>query len=137
MLEICHDSPFVNVKPLVWDKTVMGMGYHYRAQHEYIIMLDKEKNRRLNDLGVADILSYKAPSHKERICPTQKPLALFRKLVEQSSDAGELVLDPFIGGGTTAMACEELGRDWIGYEIDPLMFEKAQHRMNQKQPRLV
>ncbi len=48
--------------------------------------------------------------------PTQKPLKLFKRLIEMASKSGELILDPFIGSGTTAIASEELGRKWIGID---------------------
>lgn len=51
--------------------------------------------------------------------PTIKPLPIIRNLVENSSRQGQLVLDPFMGSGTTAVACKELERNFIGFEINP------------------
>src|SRR3954468_14148156 len=51
--------------------------------------------------------------------PTQKPLELVRRLVAAASRAGGLVVDPFAGSGTTFVACEALGRRWLGCELDP------------------
>ena len=51
--------------------------------------------------------------------PTIKPLPIIRNLVENSSREGALVLDPFMGSGTTAVACKELNRNFIGFEINP------------------
>ena len=51
--------------------------------------------------------------------PTQKPLELVRRLVAAATSAGALVVDPFAGSGTTLVACEALGRRWLGCEIDP------------------
>jgi site-specific DNA-methyltransferase (adenine-specific) len=50
--------------------------------------------------------------------PTQKPLELVRRLVAAASQPGDLVIDPFAGSGTTLVACEALGRRWLGCEID-------------------
>lgn len=50
--------------------------------------------------------------------PTQKPLELVRRLVAAAAGPGELVVDPFAGSGTTFVACEALGRRWLGCEID-------------------
>ena len=55
----------------------------------------------------------------KQIHPTQKPLSLMRDLLGDFSDPGELVCDPFAGSGTTAVACKELGRRFVGWEIDP------------------
>lgn len=51
--------------------------------------------------------------------PTQKPLELVRRLVGAATRRGDLVVDPFAGSGTTFVACEALGRRWLGCEIDP------------------
>ncbi|PQJ95433.1 hypothetical protein CXB77_14600 [Chromatium okenii] len=54
---------------------------------------------------------------KERIgYPTQKPLALLRRIIEMASNEGDMVLDPFMGGGTTVTAAAELKRHWIGID---------------------
>ena len=51
--------------------------------------------------------------------PTQKPLELVRRLVAAATRPGAVVVDPFGGSGTTYVACEALGRRWLGCEIDP------------------
>ena len=57
---------------------------------------------------------------KERIgWPTQKPLALYRRIIEASSNPGDLVLDPFAGCATTCVAAEQLGRHWVGIDLSP------------------
>ena len=59
-----------------------------------------------------------APSAKERVgYPTQKPLALLRRVIAASSNEGDVVLDPFCGCATACIAAEELGRQWIGIDI--------------------
>lgn len=62
--------------------------------------------------------------------PTQKPLKLFRRLVEMSTKEGDLIVDPFIGSGTTAIASEELGRRWIGIDNNHEYIEIANKRLN-------
>ena len=51
--------------------------------------------------------------------PTQKPLALYRRIIEASSNPGDMVLDPFCGCATTCVAAEQLGRQWIGIDLSP------------------
>jgi site-specific DNA-methyltransferase (adenine-specific) len=65
--------------------------------------------------------------------PTEKPLALMRELVGLFSNAGELVLDPFMGSGTTGAACARLGRRFIGIEINPRYFDIACRRIEEAQ----
>ncbi len=61
--------------------------------------------------------------------PTQKPLALLRRLISASSDLGDVVLDPFCGCATACIAAEELGRDWVGIDISPKAAQLVQRRM--------
>lgn len=61
--------------------------------------------------------------------PTVKPLNIIRNLVENSSKEGYLVLDPFSGSGTTAVACKELGRNFIGFEINKDYAEASLNRL--------
>jgi len=63
--------------------------------------------------------------------PTQKPLKLLEILVELTSNKNELILDPFLGGGTTAVACEKLNRRWIGIEIDDEYCEISKNRIKE------
>lgn len=67
---------------------------------------------------------------KERtIHRTQKPLKVCIPYIEISSNEGDLVLDPFMGSGTTAVACKMLKRNFIGFEINPLYCEIANQRL--------
>lgn len=61
--------------------------------------------------------------------PTQKPEELLRKLVLASSVVGETVLDPFSGSGTTAVVCEQLGRNWLACDLEPQYNSWAAHRL--------
>lgn len=61
--------------------------------------------------------------------PTVKPLPIIKTLVENSSKPGYLVLDPFMGSGTTAVACKELGRSFIGFEINNDYCEASLNRL--------
>jgi site-specific DNA-methyltransferase (adenine-specific) len=102
-------------KPLVWDKRTIGMGYHYRARYEFILFFEKGK-RRLHDLGVADIIE------EPRIrggYPAEKPWKVSKVLIEQSSNPGEVVADPFMGSGSVGVASLELGRKFIGTDLNP------------------
>ena len=97
-------------KPLVWDKKTIGMGYHYRARYEFILFFEKGK-RRLNDLGIADVIS--AP-RIHRGYPAEKPPAVSEVFIRQSSAPGELVADPFMGSGSVGVAALTAGRRFCG-----------------------
>ncbi|WP_217529064.1 DNA-methyltransferase [Vibrio metschnikovii] len=112
-------------KPIVWDKVTIGMGYHYRSRHEYILFFEKGK-RKLNDLGVPDILQSK---RVYRGYPTEKPVDLLEVLISQSSTEDELVMDPFFGSGSTLVAAKKLNRNYIGCDISDTAHEHFQGRV--------
>ena len=67
---------------------------------------------------------------KEKIHPTQKPVALMEYLVKTYTNEGDTVLDNCMGSGTTGVACKNLNRNFIGIEQDPSYFEIAKNRIN-------
>jgi site-specific DNA-methyltransferase (adenine-specific) len=120
---IAEAAGFTYWKRVIWDKVKIGMGYHYRGQHENILFFEKG-SRKLNDLGVSDVLRF------ERVqggYPTEKPVALLEVLIRQSTEPGELVVDPFMGSGSTGRAAVRLGRSFLGGDIAPAALELA-HR---------
>ena len=115
-------------KTLVWDKMAMGMGYHYRAQTERVMFLEKGR-RQLANLGVPDIIRAKR-LRGDGVYPTEKPVELLTTLIEQSSDKGELVLDPFMGSGSTGRSALLVGRRFLGGDVEPRSLEMAGAAMN-------
>ena len=76
-----------------------------------------------SDIGII------AGNSRERVgYPTQKPLALLKRIVAASSNPGELVLDPFCGCGTAVVAAHNLGRRWIGIDISPTAIDIVRQR---------
>lgn len=73
---------------------------------------------------------------KERFHPTQKPVKLIRQIIEDYTHEGDTVLDPFMGSGTTGVACVQTGRNFIGIEIDPTYFAIAERRIREAQMQL-
>ncbi|MDQ1685736.1 MAG: hypothetical protein QOC82_2473 [Frankiaceae bacterium] len=70
------------------------------------------------------------PMARERLgYPTQKPEALLERIIEQSSDKGDVVLDPFCGCGTTIAVAQRLGRQWVGIDISPTAVNLVQRRL--------
>ncbi len=68
-----------------------------------------------------------------RFHPTQKPLKLIERLVLASSNEGDIVLDPFMGSGTTAEACQNYNREYIGFEIDEKYYNESLERIRRTQ----
>lgn len=69
--------------------------------------------------------------------PSPKPLDYMLKLIERVTNLGDIVLDPFMGSGTTGMACMKLGRNFIGIEKEPKYFEIAKRRIEQAAAQLL
>jgi site-specific DNA-methyltransferase (adenine-specific) len=114
-------------KPLVWDKATIGMGYHYRARYEFILFFEKGK-RRLNDLGIADIIS--VPRIRGGY-PAEKPAEVADVLIRQSSEPGNLVVDPFMGSGSVGIAALRLGRRFLGNDLNPEAVRIAAQRLRE------
>ena len=114
-------------KPLVWDKRTIGMGYHYRARYEFILFFEKGK-RRLNDLGIADVIS--VPRIRGGY-PAEKPPEVAAVLIGQSSQPGDVVADPFMGSGSVGVAAVRAGRRFLGNDLNPEAVRIAAQRMSE------
>jgi len=82
----------------------------------------KDKNIRLSGKNPSNVWKFDSLvwNHPERVKhPTQKPLNLIKRMILVSSNKRDIILDPFMGSGTTALACKELNRRYIGFEKDP------------------
>jgi site-specific DNA-methyltransferase (adenine-specific) len=79
--------------------------------------------------NILRVPSLKGQSKEKCGHPSQKPLALIEKLVLCSTDAGDMVLDPFLGSGTTALAAQQHGRQWLGIEKDAGYLQIARKRL--------
>lgn len=83
-------------------------------------------------------LVYPIVSGKEKTKhPTQKPIALFNELILRHSNENEVILDPFMGSGTTAIACMNTKRNFIGFETDEEYFNKSLQRIENNVIQLV
>ncbi len=71
---------------------------------------------------------YSNPEREDH--PTQKPEALLERIIRASSNQNDLVLDPFVGSGTTCRVAKALGRKWLGIDINPEYIEMSQHRLD-------
>ncbi len=114
-------------KPLVWDKVHPGLGYHWRACHEYVVLLKKGRAR-LRNRAPGDVFHVPRLMGKGHY-PTEKPLPLIRAIVENSSDENDTVLDPFCGSGVVGAACYELGRHGILLDIEERAVEWSKRRL--------
>jgi site-specific DNA-methyltransferase (adenine-specific) len=99
------------------------------------IMHNPNIKKSWNGGGHAGIWRYSVEFGKKEH-PTQKPLSLIRHLVSDFTNPGDTILDPFMGSGTTGVACIQTGRNFIGIERERKYFEIAERRISQAQPPL-
>lgn len=134
ILNTATECGFHFIKSLIWNKGNKIMGQFYMSQFEYILFFRKGKGKKINKCGTSDILS--VPNKKTKgedgknIHDTEKPVELMKILIENSSQENELVLDPFVGVGATAIACKDLNREYIGIELDEKYYNIACNRID-------
>jgi len=113
---------------LVWNKGRIGMGREFRKSFELILHLWYPDTPLFSDgKGRADVLNIK-PVGDERQHPAEKPVDLVKELL---AVCGDLILDPFVGSGTTLRAAKDLGRRCIGIEIEEKWVAVAAERLRQ------
>ena len=119
----------LSTRLIIWEKTNPSPmnGQHIWLSGVECCVYGKFKNATYNGHCNNTVLRY--PCGKNKLHPTQKPLDLITKLILQSSNEGDLVLDPFMGSGTTAIACINTGRNFIGFEINKHYCDIANERI--------
>ena len=80
--------------------------------------------------GNAKVFDYSAIGQEGRFHPTQKPIALYKWILQNYAKPGDIILDTHVGSASSLIACEELGFDYVGFEIDPEYYQKATQRIN-------
>ena len=115
---------------LIWIKnnwTAGDLKGAYAKQTEFIIYAVKGRHL-LNGRRDSDVLKYNRVSGKKQVHQNQKPVDLLEYLIKKSSTKGDTVLDCFMGSGSTGVACNKLGRKFIGIELDAETYELAKKR---------
>jgi DNA modification methylase len=124
----------------VWSKTNAGMGSFYRSQHELVFVFRNGREAHLNNVQLGrfgrsrtNVWTYpgvngfarKGTENLLALHPTVKPIALVADAILDCTKRDDIVLDPFIGSGTTILAAERTGRRCFGIEIDPIYVDTA------------
>lgn len=116
---------------LVWAKNAWTRGDlkgNYGYQDEEILYAHKGRRHLFGKRG-GTILSFAKVATQKMRHPTEKPVELLKHLIEHSTQPGEMVLDMFAGVGSTCVAAKELGRRYIGIELEPTWFKIAEERL--------
>ncbi|EKS31804.1 site-specific DNA-methyltransferase [Afipia clevelandensis] len=140
---VAGEQAFTELKNIIaWVKSNAGQGSFYRSQHELILVFKNGTGRHQNNIELgkhgrsrSNVWQYAGVNsfRKDRLAeltvhPTVKPVALVADAMRDCSSRGDVVLDPFMGSGTTILAAEKVGRKAYGAEIDPLYVDVAIRR---------
>jgi DNA modification methylase len=124
---------WVQDNPIIWVKdnhTMCDFAQQYPNKHEYIWFfktnLKGQSKRKLREC-IPDVIE--VPRENVTTHPAEKPTALLKRLIENSTDPGELVLDPFMGAGSTLVAAVECKRSAVGIELDEKWADIARSRL--------
>jgi DNA modification methylase len=144
--EILAAARGAGLEPLnlcVWAKPNGGMGTFYRSSHELVFVLKNGQAPHLNNVQLgrfgrnrSNVWNYpgansfrrKKGSPRLDLHPTAKPIALVADAILDCTERGDIVLDPFVGSGTTIVAAERTGRRCYGIELDPRYVDTAIRR---------
>lgn len=118
---------------IVWDIEWMKAGNYYRPRHELIMFATKGKSNCVVPRTEADVWQIRCVNYtnSNKRHQSEKPVELMERMILNSSQEGDIVLDPFLGSGTTAVAAITLSREAIGFELDEKYFTVAQKRIDE------
>lgn len=121
-----------NIKNMiVWvknNRTVGDLQAAYAKQYELILYVNKGR-RFINGTRLTDVWEFPRVAGSKQLHQNQKPVELIKQCIEKSSDPGDIVFDGFMGSGTTAIACIDTDRHYIGYELDHDYYKVANNRI--------
>lgn len=129
MLNEATKSGFKVHNILVWEKNNCTPSQYYMKNCEYVIFLRKGKAKWINNIGDSKTVHKFNNIIGAKIHPTEKPVGLIEFYVKNSSNPNDVVLDPFMGSGTTGVACVNTNRNFIGMELDEKYFKIAKERI--------
>ena len=127
-LNIINSVGFKLHNLLVWNKNNTTPNRWYMKNCEYVIFARKGFAKSINNPSSQTVHNFDNIIGNKKH-PTEKPVDLMKLYVENSSQVGDTVLDPFMGSGSTGVACKELGRNFIGVELDKHYFDIATKRV--------
>jgi site-specific DNA-methyltransferase (adenine-specific) len=119
---------------VIWDKINPGLGWRYRRQHEMVMIAHRTGGKLAwneERPPISNIIKMSPP--RERFHPNEKPVDLIIEFICLHTNPGDIILDPFMGSGSTAVAAIRAGRRFIGFEIDEIYFRIARKRIEAEQ----
>ena len=135
LIDILIDNGLKKRTTLIWKKdnpAPATVQTNFVSSYEFIVYASKGQQKTFNWLGqneMHNVISSPVVSAGNYGHPTQKPVKLIEKILKSVTDVGDMVLDPFAGTGSTAVACEELVRGWVMIEKEEEYYEIMQRRL--------
>ncbi len=115
---------------VIWDKLNPGLGWRYRRQHEMVMIAHRCGSAiRWNQAAPARSNIVRVSAPHRRAHPNEKPATLVSYFIERHSRRGDVVLDPFLGSGTTAVVARAMGRHFLGFELSAEYCRVARRRL--------
>ena len=127
LLNVCEKVGFKLLNILVWGKSKHSPNRYYLKNCEFIVFLRKGKAKNINNMGTKQLLLIDNVENKNH--PSEKPIKLMGILIKNSSNEQDKILDPFMGSGSTGVACINTNRSFIGIEKDENYFNIAKERI--------
>ena len=118
---------------LTWKKNNCTPSQFYMKNCEFVIFCRKGKAKYINNIGDSKTVHEFNNISGKKVHPTEKPIELMKFYIENSSEENDTVLDPFMGSGSTGVACVNTFRNFIGFEIDENYFNIATKRIEEAQ----
>lgn len=129
-IKFARDNKY-NFDVLVMAKSnpIPSFNNHHLSDLEYIILIREKGTYFSKHKEIDDFRKYYLTSCKKGLHPAEKPVELLERFIKVSSKENDIVLDPFMGSGSTGVACKELNRNFIGIELDENYFKIAKERI--------
>lgn len=127
--KIALEKKFIIKNILIWNKDWFGMGNNYRPNYEMIILCCKT-NLTTPSNNKSNILTYRRLSPQKLTHSCEKPIDLLSDLISELSKEGDVILDTFMGSGSTIDSAKRLNRKYIGIELDENYFNIAKERIS-------
>ena len=122
---------FKEVNILVWAKGMHTPLPYYMKNVEFVVLFRKGSARKINNMGDFALIDGIKGVYGNKIHPSEKPVPLFQKFIKNSANENDVVLDPFMGSATTAVAAIMEHRHFLGFELNKEYFDIAQGRIDQ------
>lgn len=109
------EAGFNFINDAIWFKRPWGIGYNFRPAHDHILLFSRAKTIKASHHSLSSVLQHNKINKKRH--PTEKPVSLMEELILGLTKEGDTILDPFMGVGSTGVACVRNNRNFYGYDI--------------------